>query len=457
MRTLRERLAQARDEDGVSLVEVLMAMLIFAIVSTGLIFTMLSVLSLGRDSRARQVAANLAAEDIDRTREEKSIFELQDKSYTRDLNGDTFHVDRETSWVSDPDLEFECGAGGGALRYKRVNITITWDGMRDGTEPVRADTVLDAKDRINDPTRSTLLISVLNGEGLGSQGVSVVAQPTTMAGVAVGAALPAVTTDAEGCAYVLKAPPGYYKVTISRAGYVDINQATSPSVMLSVAANATASAAFAYDRAATYTLRFGTNVAPLAPSVPAASMPATFDSTYGPKNPVVSSGTGTPRTYSMFPISSGYSIFAGTCSLATLNNGPADPANWAGGVRQPEAAASPGGAVTVDVPMGIVNLAVGPLSVTNGFVKAVPVDAPTSSDAAGCPTGTPLTFSSAVLNASGNATIALPYGFWKLYRGNSTTQTTAITSAQVVPVTGGAIHPDSTVELDPRSPLWEGP
>ena len=238
MRTLRDRLAQARDEDGVTLIEVLMAMLIFAIVSTGLIFTMLSVLSLGRDSRARQVAANLAAEDIDRTREEKDIFDLQDKSYTRALNGDTFHVDRDTSWVSDPDLEFQCGAGGGALRYKRVNITITWDGMRGGTEPVRADTVLDAKDRINDPTRSTLLVSVLNGEGLGSQGVSVSAQPTTAAGVAVGAALPSVLTDAEGCAYVLKAPPGNYKITVSKTGYVDINQSTAPSVQLSVSANA---------------------------------------------------------------------------------------------------------------------------------------------------------------------------------------------------------------------------
>ncbi|GEK19968.1 hypothetical protein CXY01_04880 [Cellulomonas xylanilytica] len=441
-----------------SLVEVLMAMLIFAIVSTGLIYTMLSVLSLGRDSRARQVAANLAAEDIDRTREEKNIFDLQDKSYSRDLNGDTFHVDRETSWVSDPNLEFACGAGGGALRYKRVNITITWDSMRTGTEPVRADTVLDAKDRINDPTRSTLLISVLNGEGLGSPGVSVVAQPTTAAGVPVGAALPTATTDSEGCAYVLKAPPGSYKVTVTKAGYVDINQATAPSVLLSVAANATASAAFAYDRAAVYTLRFGNNVAGVTPSVPAGSMLTTFDSTYGPKNPSVSTGSNTPRTYSMFPISSGYSIFAGTCDLSTLKTGPADPANWTGGVRQPEAAAAPGGSVTVEVPMGIVNVAVGPLSVTNGFIKAVAVAAPAGAGASGCTTPVQtLTFSSAVLNAAGNATIALPYGFWKLYRGSSSSQTTAITTAQVTPVTGGNVHPDSTVELDPRSPLWEGP
>ena len=206
-----------------------------------------------------------------------------------------------------------------------------------------------------------------------------------------------------------------------------------------------------------YTLQFGRNVVGVTPRVPAASMLTTFDSTYGPKNLVVATGTETPRTYKMFPISSGYSIFAGTCDLATLTTGPADPANWAGGVRQPEAAAEPGGAVAVEVAMGIVNLSVGAPG-TSTFVKAVAVAAPTGAEALACTTpAQTLTFNSAVLNASGAATIALPYGFWKLYRGTSSSQTTQITAAQITPVTGGSIQPDGTVELDPRSPLWEGP
>ncbi len=68
-------------------------MMIFALLSTGLLYTMLSVLSVGRDSRARQVAANLAAEEIDLARDASSLFDARaGRAPPCDLNGDTFHV-----------------------------------------------------------------------------------------------------------------------------------------------------------------------------------------------------------------------------------------------------------------------------------------------------------------------------------------------------------------------------
>lgn len=460
MRALFDRARRARDdESGITLVEVMVAMLVFAIVSMGFVYTMLAVTSLGRDARARQVAANLAAQDIDRTREEDDVFALQDKRYDAVLNGDTFHVARATSWVSDPQLDFACGAGSGtALRYKRVNIRVTWDGMRPGSAPVQADTVIDAKDRINDPTRGTLLVSVLGGDGQGTRDVTVTAQPVNASGTPTGSALPSVQTDAQGCAYVLKVLPGEYRITIAKPGYADIGQNPSPSVRVGVAANATASAAFSYDQAARYTVRYATNVQGVTPRIPTSqSMVTTFLSTYDPVASAPTVDGQTSRTFSLFPVASGYEVFAGTCNLP--DSGPADPASWPGGARV-GAAAAPGETTAVDVPMGVVHIALGTGPGSNGsYVKAIAVATPpdAESGAPGCATPQTLTFSGAVIDGSGQADIALPYGYWQLYRGSSTSQSTLITANQLQPLTGGSVSPGNVVTLDPRVPQWEAP
>src|SRR4051812_19855589 len=118
---MRTQLARARDDDGMSLAEVVIAMVIFAIVSVGLVYTMLATMSMTRDSRAREAATNLAAEEIDLARAVSDPFALLDSSRTVTLNGDQFAVQRDTQWVSDPAADYTCGASGGAgsaLRYK---------------------------------------------------------------------------------------------------------------------------------------------------------------------------------------------------------------------------------------------------------------------------------------------------------------------------------------------------
>ena len=121
--SIRRRLTiAAHDDRGMSLPEVLVAMVIFAIISSGLLYTMLSVLALGRDSRAREVALNLAAEEIDISRGFADVFALQDATRSLDLNGDTFTVDRTTRWVSDPEIDLQCGSGGAPLRYNQDDV-----------------------------------------------------------------------------------------------------------------------------------------------------------------------------------------------------------------------------------------------------------------------------------------------------------------------------------------------
>src|SRR6478735_10412073 len=169
---IRARLARSSADDGMSLVEVILAMVIFALVTSGLVYAMLSVMTVTRDARARETATNLAAEEIDLSRAVANVFNLLDQSRTVTLNGDVFDIERKTQWVSDPDADFSCGASGGgagsALRYKRVNVTVTWGGMRSGSAAVSTSTVVNPSEHINDPTKGTILVSVLNAAGTGA-------------------------------------------------------------------------------------------------------------------------------------------------------------------------------------------------------------------------------------------------------------------------------------------------
>lgn len=451
--SVRRRMPAARSEDGLSLIEVLVAMMIFAFISTGVIYTMISVASVGRDSRARQVATNLASGEIDLARDTKDIFAVVDADRAPQVfNGDSFHVHVDAQWVSDPNLDFTCGGAGagagGALRYKRVNVTVTWDNMRSSTEPVRADTVIGPDEQINDPAKGTILVSVLNGAGTGNPNVAVSVSPT----------VPSVInpTDSQGCTYIMRVAPGTYTVSVSKTGYVDSNHNATASQSVSVTAGKTASVNFQYDSAATYravmspawvppagvTLRFPTN------------LKTTFWNTYGryPRTPTSGAGSMTPQ-FKLHPYSTGYQAYAGECDAADPGLWPdvnAAGQDWAG-VRADAAAATPGGTVDVGVPVGVVTIAGGG---TGTYLKAVSQNVGIAG-LAECPSTVVYEYGS-VLGA-GPTTIALPYGKWFLYRGGTAAFTPgtpigsgSLTLVQPAAPTMANVAASGLVTLDPR-------
>jgi len=440
VRTLWQRTRHVRGDDGMGLPELLVAMFIFALVSTGLAYSLISTLSLTRDARARVVAANLAAEEIDLARDAPDLFALLDDSQTETLNGDEFTVTRTTQWVSDPGAEFTCGAGTGtgALRYKRVNVTVTWGGMRSGAQPVRSDTILSPDDHINDPTKGTILVSVLRADGTGNAGVGVSVTPS------VGAAINA--TDSQGCTYVLKVDPGTYDVKVTRTGHVSDTQQAAPTQSVVVAVGSTASVGFQLDEAAT----FNATMAPGAPSgtrLPT-GFSTTFTSTYGDAAVVQASGSGTPNhTYRLHPFTSGYAPYAGTCTKADPRQWPEETVGattYAAGL--PDAvAAAPGGAVAVGVPMGLVQVIGG----GGSHLHAVSEDA-------GCAVS--YTFGNIVpAAASGRVTVALPYGSWRLQTSTTASGSkTALPAGRLAALTPAmpertTIATSGVVTFDPRT------
>lgn len=441
---------------GMSLVELMVAMVIFAIVSVGILTGMLTILKLTRDSRAVQVASNLAAEEIDLARSAEDLFALDSKTYpVRTINGDKFTIKRVADWVTDPDTVLQCGAGGAPLRYKAISVTVTWENMSPGNA-VQSYTVLNPAERINDPTKGTIIVSVLGVTGAGSSAVSVNATPATPAGGATTIPITPTPTDSKGCTYVLKVTPGNYNVTVSKAGFIDADQDVIGSNLVSVAAGSSVSRSFNYDKASTFPVSYATN-APSA-KIPT-NMDTTFISSYGPVWSAATSSALT-RSLSLYPHPSGYEVIAGKFVpvTGTSNCLMVDPEAWAptvvgsttyAAVRQPASGAQPGDvAPTAAVPMGIFKIK-GDGNASRRYIKAVSENLSPS-----CSETMTYTFGSVLTNS--NATdvlLALPYGNWKLYYGDASSQTTAVAASRITLDTGqrGSINTTTNViTLDPR-------
>lgn len=439
MNQLRTRLGlHDRTEAGFGVIEVVVAMFIFALVISGAMVAMVSVVQVTRDNRSSQVAANLAAEEIDLSRDVDSLFNLLPASREVTVNGDTFTIARSTEWVSDVG-DIECGTAGGALRYKRVNVSVSWANMRDGAVPVESNTVLDSRNRINDPTTGTILVSVLNSSGTGVAGAKVEADPSNIPGnTAQTPTDPIPLTDAEGCAYILKVKPGSYDVTTTKPGGVSSDQtAVTTQENVVVQQGTSVGVGFTNDKAGYITPTFLSNYAGVR------TLPDKFDLTL----------FNSSKTYTVpyngieavFPWAEGYQVVAGKFADATsANDGclSVDPAKWptyqdeGGGNKDKRgkkgktspqdityAAARPaavapkaGQNLTAPVAMGVVEVTVGPGPAP--VIVATSAKARDETGDPGCEIGMTYAFTLEAADiAAGKARLALPYGSWILTNG----------------------------------------
>ena len=440
------------DDEGLTLVEVVIALFIFGIIATLVAYSLTSSLVRVRESRSREIAVNLAAQEIDYDRAISNVFSVDDDSWTKVVNGTTFTVTREADWVPANNSTVACGAGGGTLQYKRVNVSVDWVGRTSGINPVKSSSIVAPNNRINDPLLGTIIISVTSSTGAGTPGVTatVTASSTNPNGAVALAAQPA-ATDSNGCTYALKVTPGNYDVTLSTPNYVDISQNPNPVFKnLSVTKGGVSKAPFTYDNSGLFSLAYGG-------ATVATNHAVTFVNAVGG---VYTKTVGSAASVSLFPFGDGYSALAGAY-VGPVGSNPTclnvDPASWTtpasgdgatGKALQNGPAAAPGGSATLNVASGVVSvtgLAAG------RYVTAVLQSPVNGTGDPGCATGTPnLKFGPAT---AGTMKYALPFGSWKLYSGTSSGSTsTSIPTSQMVPVTRAILTASqATITLDPRT------
>jgi hypothetical protein len=429
-------------------------MMVFAVIAVSVAYSLTLALALVNDARSREVAANLAAQELDLDNAAADVFTLVDTDKTIVVNQTTFHLHRDVNWITSTGVDANCGSGGGQLQYKRLNVSVTWDGMRSITAPVHSDTVVAPGNKINDPTLGTILVSVLTASGNGSSGVTVTAIPSVPPNGAVPVTDVPDPTDAQGCSYVLKVVPGNYDVKISRANSIEADQGATRTKTVGVGAGAAASVAFQYDLPATFTAKYGANFTSGSTLIPN-NMDTTVRSTYGVYTTAATTNS-LSRVITLHPFTAGYEPIAGAY-IAPAGTAPTclspDPARWitpaldgAIGHTPYAVSALPGGAADLPVPMGIAAVT----GLSGKYLKAVSqATAPLTGDP-GCNTTMTYTFGAL---GSGNQQIGLPYGSWLLYWGTSSSQNTLVPATSLTVLNRGVVASTGVVTFDPRTVL----
>ncbi|MFF2772992.1 type II secretion system protein J, partial [Streptomyces bacillaris] len=411
------RTAHDSRDQGFTLIEVLVAMVVFGIISVIVAYLLLTAMTLTRSNRASEVAANLAAQATD-------VFSVVSGVTTTTVDGTTYTVTKSAGWLTNTGTASDCGTSG-LLQNKTLNVAVTWTGMRTGASPVQASTLLAPAGPINDPTTGTIIIHVRNaatGSGVPGVPIAVAVDGTVSPNTGATVSPAPSATDIDGCSYVLKVVPGSYIVTIGTSGDGRISSDQQQPLRISVPVTAGQSSVLdkQYDTAATPKLT-------LAPGAPATTMfPTNLTVTYVPQGDPYTqqvvkttvSGVTTTST-PLFPYSSGYQAFAGTYVTVGPANGGApiclsvDPSAW----TIPNASGNVG--VRSDPIIGVTAGSTGTVSMklvtvttSSKWLVAVSAAAASTIGDPGCATGMRMNFA----QSSGNsATIALPYGSWKLY------------------------------------------
>ena len=431
----RERREESAD-DGFTLLEVVVSLVIFAILASAAIAMVLTAIQVGRQNRSRVVAAQLAARQIEEVRGMRTqdiptgVTSIPDVT----TSGTTFHISQNADYVNSNGTANACDSPSGAsLGYKQISVIVTWNGM--GTvKPVRDDTLKTLSIAGSDPTKGSLAVSVRDSDSNPLPNQTVTLTPSGGSQ----------TTGTDGCVVFTGLPPGSgYSASLNTSGYVDVNGLQN-SVQGSQTVNAgqITKVQFGYDLPSSLAISWAAPTGGPTPAVASTAIPVTLTNTSFPNNGkkafldcadshavVGACVTGTPRTISsLFPSNYGYGIYGGTClDAAPTTAGAATAVN-------------PGQSTAATVTLGEVRIYVHNASLlANTTLYAVH-----AADTA-CPYGQVLTLGNS--DATGYLNALLPYGKWTI----ATNATASPPPTKTWPIiTTTSVSPNITADVDTR-------
>lgn len=464
---------RTQDDAGFTVIEVMVAMMVFAIMSMGIAYGIVNALTLSQSSRSRTTAVSLASQDIDGLRQKASASATGIQQVTsipanpgeaplrKTLGGVEYTITRDVNWVDSSGATNACGsATTGYLAYKSIVETVSWK-SRNQTLSTTMTSAIAPASAVTSPGNGTITISVKSAAGNGNAGVAVTVTPVGGSGAAL--TLQPDSTNVQGCTVAVNVQQGTYTVSATEAGGIDTNQ-KQPAVQtpVTVVAGANAYVPFVYDLASPLTLQYATTYG----ATLSQSMPTTLASGGGGQDvitpwgasPTVTSATKT--TVNVFPFGN-YSVYAGAYNSA---NGPTsclspNPAAWSvpnaanqTGTAVQQVGTSPGQPGSIN-PLPIMTGVVQVSGLTSStYVVATTAATPGAGDP-GCSAGYSLQFPT---STSGTQTLALPFGTWRLTYYSSITGAVlnVLSGAAVRNVTPGTasgnVISGFTVLVDPR-------
>ncbi|GEA82900.1 type IV pilus modification PilV family protein [Cellulomonas gelida] len=262
-----------RGDDGFSMVELTVAMLVLGILSMVVVGIVLQTQAMSVSNRSRVAAANLAARELDIVREEFSRdadapAEVADEGTVDNphpltgqvagqalvVDGTSYTVRRTSAWNLTGHGVSACD-GGSVVNYPtlRVAVEVTWDGMGQVAPVTSVAALAPRKDDKVVGTHGYVAVKVSTAKGAPSSGRSVIVYSATETRSGV--------TDASGCAVVQVNPASsgtLYSARLSDSGYVDVSGTAEPvkSVGLVERGKLNNNTTFAYDKAMALRIRF---------------------------------------------------------------------------------------------------------------------------------------------------------------------------------------------------------
>jgi type II secretory pathway pseudopilin PulG len=387
-------------EEGMTLVELVVAVTLLALLMLGLGASLGAGLRLIRTDRQRVVAANLVSQQMERLRSMPfSSIPLGRTESTETVDGVAYSVRQDVEWQDQGSDNGPCD-GGTTLDFVRADVSVRWEDMA-GVAPVRSQTLLAPTAGSFDPSKGNISVQLRDRDAADLDGIPV---------RAVG---PSGTftrsTTASGCAFFTGLTPGAYTVSLSSTGYVDGQGVANPSQSVSVVAGATAARQFDYDQAATLNV---TMSAPNGGTVPSGLAISLGNTHYPTPRYKTFTGTGTSRTISnLFPYPEGYTVWAGECSDARPPTGTDDAIDG-------PVATEPGQSTTATLQIPTVNVQVlrNGVPVPGVSVTAVHDSTCTSSFVVG------------TTDATGTVQAVVPFGTWQFRVGTTNSAFTTVST-----------------------------
>ena len=261
-----------RGDSGVTLIEVVVATVVFGIMSSAILAIVMTSQAKSVDNRNRVAAANLAAREIELVREQfvatgSGPLDIAAAGLVTNphpltggtagqplvLDGVPYTVVRSAAWNITGSGASAC-EGGSLVLYPSLVITtsVTWPQMG-STRPVVNTAVLAPEKGEGLPTTASFAaVTVKDAAGMPNVGRTVTVRSASESRSGV--------TDASGCAVIQLSPPAAgaeYTATFPDIGYVDITGTTSPSRVIGEIERGqlASSVEISIDRASTLRLR----------------------------------------------------------------------------------------------------------------------------------------------------------------------------------------------------------
>ncbi|WP_380175594.1 prepilin-type N-terminal cleavage/methylation domain-containing protein [Kineococcus sp. DHX-1] len=416
---------KADADDGFTLVEVVVAMFILAIVASSVAAILVQALRVTGDNTRRTTAANIAAEQIEDVRTQRAVDIADTAVSTTTVGGTTYTVSQNAAYQASDSAASICTGAGTKVSAKRVTVSVTWPSMGQ-TKPVDVSTLvsLGLGQSGLDSTKAISAVYVQSAANTPQTGIAVTLSPGGMSK----------TTGADGCAvFTGLDPTANYSATVNQTGYVDELGVQNSTRSVNVqGAGTVGRTVLNYDVPAllttTYAAPGGYSTTPLTPTDPGTYL--SF-SKWSSNRYQSSPSAGSQR---LFPGT--YFSWAGLCSKAAA---PSDALLTSG---QASVALTAGGSGVVNVPLGgIVVKASDAVVSANRTVYAVQTNTGTGS---GCPTGQPIAIK---LSSTGQAAVALPVGTWSFSRSSSGAPVTTGTPLVNAPDSASPTAPSVTVVM----------